>query len=165
MRLKTDRLLLREPLASDLDAMFATYSDPRAMRYWSTLPHDDPAITRDLLDRRVAAWASAPVNFQITMNGRYIGNAGNFQGDEVGFMLHPDFWRLGILTEAMQAIIPYLWDATEHFQLTADVDPDNAASLGLLKKLRFYETHRATNTFCIGGVWYDSVYLALQRPS
>jgi ribosomal-protein-alanine N-acetyltransferase len=31
--LKTDRMILRAPRAADLDAMFATYSDPRAMRY------------------------------------------------------------------------------------------------------------------------------------
>lgn len=108
MELTTERLVLRAPAPDDLEDMFAIYRDPVAMRYWSTLPHDNVDVTREVLDRRIAAWADAPVNFQITMAGRYIGHAGNYKGDEVGFMLSPAHWRQGILTEAMGAIIPYL---------------------------------------------------------
>ena len=165
MQLTTKRLVLRGPQPDDLAGMFANYSDPRAMRFWSTGPHADPSVTQRILDQHIAAWAKAQVYFQITLDGRYIGNAGNYHKDEIGFMLHPDYWQQGILTEAMQSIIPHLWDVTDHAQLTADVDPNNAASVGLLKKLGFAETHRAANTFCIDGVWSDSVYLALQRPS
>lgn len=79
-------------------------------------------------------------------------------------MLAPSHWRQGIMQEAMRAIIPHLWTVTDHQSLTADADPNNAASVGLLTSLGFTETHRAKNTFCINGVWSDSVYLALQRP-
>jgi ribosomal-protein-alanine N-acetyltransferase len=151
-------------LALDLDPMFAVYSDPKAMRYWSTAPHANPEITKEILDRRIAAWDIAPLNFQITIDDSYIGNAGNFQGDEIGFMLSPHYWRQGILTEAMGAIIPHLFANTNHDQLTADADPLNAGSCGLLRSLGFHETHRAKNTFCIDGVWSDSIYFALPRP-
>jgi ribosomal-protein-alanine N-acetyltransferase len=43
------------------------------------------------------------------------------------------------------------------------VDPNNAAALNLLRKLGFIETGRAEKTFLVGGVWYDSIYLALPR--
>ena len=49
--------------------------------------------------------------------------------------------------------------------LTADVDPRNAASLGLLQRLGFAETGTAKNTFLLGEEWCDSVYLRLDRPS
>lgn len=162
--LKTKRLILREPRADDLEDTFAIFSDPRAMRFWSTAPHDDPSITQALIDRRIAHWAQAQTNFQIEFEGRLIGNAGNFHKTEVGFMLAPDHWRKGLMTEAMNAIIPYLWDITDHAELTADADPLNAASVGLLESLGFVETHRAERTFFINGVWSDSVYLALPRP-
>ncbi|WP_296424306.1 GNAT family N-acetyltransferase [Yoonia sp.] len=165
MILTTDRLVLRAPMPTDVDAMFAAYSDPRAMRYWSTAPHETATVTQDLLDRCIAWWAIQPVNFHITINDMYIGSAGNFRGDEIGFMLHPDYWRQGILTEAMQAIIPYLWEVTDHTQLTADADPNNTASVRLLQKLGFHETHRAEKTFVINGVWSDSVYFARYRPA
>lgn len=162
--LRTARLVLRGPLTHDLDAMYAVYSDPAAMRYWSTPPHDTPNVTADLLARRIAHWAQSPINFQITLDGAYIGNAGNFHNSEVGFMLAPHYWRQGILTEAMGAIIPYLWQTTDHPALMADADPQNAASCGLLRSLGFHETHRAKNTFCINGIWSDSVYFSLPRP-
>ena len=164
MILTTKRLRLRGPAPDDLDKMFAVYSNPDAMRYWSTPPHESHEVTQGLLNRRIAGWNQSQVNFQIEMDGQYIGNAGNFRDDEIGFILHPTYWRQGILSEAMGAIIPHLWDTTDHEQLTADADPKNAASCGLLCSLGFVETHRAKNTFCINGVWSDSVYFALPRP-
>lgn len=163
--LHTERLILRGAQAGDLEDMFAIYSDPRAMQYWSTAPHADPSVTQDLLKRRVAHWDSSRTNFQIEWKNRVIGNAGNFWRNEIGFILHPDHWRKGIITEAMDAIIPHLWTNTDHTTLTAGADPLNIASVGLLTSLGFRETHRAERTFCINDVWSDSVYLALQRPA
>lgn len=163
--LTTDRLTLRGPRADDLDATFAMYSNPAAMAYWSTLPHADRAVSQGLLDRQIAHWASAHLNFQIELDGALIGNAGNFNGTEIGFMLAQSHWRKGYVREAMGAIIPYLWRVTDHAELTADADPDNAASVGLLTALGFVETGRAQNTFNLCGVWSDSVYMALPRPA
>lgn len=163
MRLTTERLILRGPRADDLDAMFAIFSDPAAMKHWSTLPHADKSVTEVRLDARIAQFAAAPTYFQIEMDRHLIGCAGLFKDNEVGFILHPAYWRQGIVTEAMRAIIPYLFATTDLSHLTADVDPANAASIGLLTRLGFTETHRAARTYFIGGVWYDSVYLALPR--
>lgn len=163
--LKTERLILRGPRPDDVNDMFALYSDPRVMQFWSTPPHENRHVTKNLLDQRIAHWATAPVNFQIELDGRYIGGAGNFRANEVGFILSPDHWRKGYVFEAMTAIIPHIFNVTDHAQLTADADPDNDASVGLLKSLGFVETHRAQNTFCINGVWVHSVYLALPRPA
>ena len=162
--LTTQRLILRGPRAEDLDAMFAIYSNPACMAYWSTLPHETPDVSKALLDGRLAHWNIAPLNFQIELEGALIGNAGNFHGTEIGYMLDEKHWRKGYMTEALSAIIPYLWRNTDHPKLTADLDPKNAASVGLLTSLGFQETGRAKKTFHIGGVWSDSIYFALPRP-
>ncbi len=163
--LHTQRLILRAARQDDLDDLFAIFSDPQAMAYWSTAPHDSPAHTQENLDRMIAAAQQHLTYFVIEKDGRAIGTAGMHKGEEVGFLLHPDYWRQGIVTEAMQTIIPHLWQVTDHAQLTADADPNNAASCGLLRSLGFHETHRAANTYCISGVWFDSVYFALPRPA
>lgn len=163
--LTTQRLVLRAPRPDDLEGMFRAYSDPEAMRYWSTPPHTDRSETQAILSARIDHWAQAKTNFQIELNGHYIGNAGNFARNEVGFMLQRAFWRQGIVTEAMTAILPHLWAVTEHDHLFADADPLNAASCGLLMSLGFRETHRAARTFLINGVWSDSVYFRLDRPA
>ena len=133
------------------------------MKYWSTAPHETPGRTQENLDRLIAAAKVRLVNFVIEMDGRAIGTAGMHKENEIGFLLHPDYWRQGILTEAMAAIIPYIFATTDVTELTADADPRNAASVGLLKSLGFHETGRAENTYCINDVWVHSVYFALQR--
>lgn len=165
MTLHTKRLILRGARQADLDDLFAIYSNPQSMRYWSTAPHTSPDQTQRNLDAMIARAATPPLTyFMITLDGRLIGTAGMHRADEVGFILHPDFWRKGIISEAMQAIIPHLFEVTDQAQLTADADPENVGSVATLKKLGFTETHRAKNTFCINGVWSDSVYLSLPRP-
>ncbi|PXW70637.1 ribosomal-protein-alanine N-acetyltransferase [Loktanella sp. PT4BL] len=165
MPLVTKRLVLRAARQGDLMDLHAIFSDPRAMRYWSTLPHDSPARTQENLDRLIAHADGLLTYFVIEKDGRVIGTAGMHQADEVGFILHPEYWRQGIISEAMGAIIPHLFAVTDHAQLTADADPRNSASVGILKSLGFKETHRAERTYCINGEWSDSVYFALQRPS
>jgi len=165
MTLVTKRLTLRAATQDDLMDLYAVFSDPRAMRYWSTPPHESPEQTQKRLDRLIPSGHDLLTYFVIEMDGRVIGTAGMHKTDEVGFLLHPDYWRQGIVSEAMNAIIPYLFEVTDHAQLTADADPRNDASVGILKSLGFQETHRAEKTFCINGEWSDSVYFALQRPS
>lgn len=161
--LTTKRMILRGARPQDLDDLFAIYSDARAMRYWSTPPHPDKATTQDNLDRLIASAAQHLVYFVFEADGRVIGLGGMHKDDEIGFLLHPDYWRQGYVTEAMQTMIPYLFDTTPVAQLTADVDPLNKASIALLKSLGFQETHRAKRTFFIDGVWSDSVYFRLGR--
>ena len=44
-----------------------------------------------------------------------------------------------------------------------DVDPRNAACLGLLTKFGFEKTGYKANSMQVGGHWVDSVYLELTR--
>ncbi|SFS12713.1 GNAT family N-acetyltransferase [Yoonia litorea] len=163
--LRTPRLILRAARQSDVHDLFAIYGDPKAMRFWSTAPHADLGVTQEAVSRQMAAAQERLTYFVIEMDGRAIGNAGMYRGDEVGFILHPDFWRQGIVKEAMTAIIPYLFEVTDVAALTADIDPRNEGSAGILRSLGFHETGRAKNTYCINGEWSDSLYFALPRPA
>ena len=49
--LETPRLRLRPYRADDVEAMFALYSDPRVMRYWSFPPWVEMAQARIYLDK------------------------------------------------------------------------------------------------------------------
>ena len=144
--------------------MHRVYANPAAMRYWSTLPHDTPQVTQELLNRVTAAWERAQVNFQIELDGTWIGHAGMFAEPEIGFMLDPAHHRKGYVSEALTVVLPLLFERSETDHLMADIDPRNAASAGILRKFGFQETHRAERTYLIGGVWFDSAYYRLDRP-
>lgn len=165
MEIRTARLLLRRPRPDDLDAMFGIMSDPRAMQYWSTVPHANAEVTRPWLARMIERNAAGGEDFLIERDGRVIGNVGAGRLPDFGFILSPDDWGHGYATEASVAFIDYVFRATKAAELLADVDPRNAASLKVLGKLGFAVTGTAEKTFLLGDEWCDSVYLALKRPS
>ena len=61
--LETPRLRLRLPVAGDVPALFAIFSDPEAMRYWSHPPMNDAAQAAALLEN-IEQHAEAGALFQ-----------------------------------------------------------------------------------------------------
>ena len=162
--LKTERLIIRTVRLSDAPGLFKAFGDVQAMRYWSSAA--DTNLQDTILRVEELVGLEEPVTyFVIEHNGQAIGTVGIHTGDEIGFMLDRAYWRKGIMTEALGALIPWLFQTLDITQITADADPRNEASVGLLKSLGFNVTGEAENTFCVSGEWSDSIYLALQRPS
>lgn len=159
--IKTARLRLRPFETRDIPALHAIYSNPEAMRYWSKPPFELTSQTKEFVDAVMAADPRTTIEFVIEHEDHVIGRAGFWQGSEIGYLFHPAYWGQGFGTEAIAALLTFGFGTHGLTEATADVDPDNAASIALLKRLGFSETGRAQNTIEIAGVWCDSVYLAL----
>ena len=157
----TERLVLRRMDMDDVPALHAILSDPHAMRYWSTLPHDTLALTEAWVAGTMASVAIGEADdLAIVLNGAVIGKAGLWKGTEIGVMLSREHWGCGYAAEAIRAVISRAFSSGID-RITADIDPDNTASRRLFKKLGFRVTGSAKATFQIGEVWTDSLYLAL----
>jgi RimJ/RimL family protein N-acetyltransferase len=163
MILQTDRLILRHARPTDLEGLHAVLSDPVAMRWWATVPHETLEETETWLSGMIAGNAAGSVDFVIERDGVVIGKAGCWRLPDIGYILHPDHWGQGLAAEAVTATIDTVFDVTEVETLTADVDPENTASIRLLGRLGFQRTGFAERTWHIGGEWKDSVYFALSR--
>ena len=163
MQLHTPRLVLRKATPTDAPALHRAMSDPRAMRYWSRPAYDDLAETEAFVALMIHGEALGSDDFLITLDDQVIGKAGMWRRWEIGFLLHPDHWGQGLAHEATSAVIAHLFATHPTDHLTAEADPRNAASLGLLDRLGFVETHRAPRTMQWGDEWCDSVYLRLDR--
>lgn len=160
--IRTRRLLLRPAVWDDLAAVHRLFSDPRAMRYWSRPEHETLEETRHWL-RFLVEPAADSRDYLIELDGEVIGKAGAWQLPEIGILLHPDHWGKGLAFEALEAVISAIGAEFPTLpQLTAEVDPRNAASLRLLTRLGFHETHREERTLLWKDEWCDSVWLA--RP-
>ena len=162
--IETARLTLRRARTEDLPRFHAILSDPRAMRYWSSLPHESEERTREWLQSMIDAPGEASDDYVVEHQGRVIGKAGCYRLPEIGFILDPDYWGQGLAREALEAVIRHIFATRPIAALCADVDPRNHASLGLLKRLGFRETGRARGTWTLGEEVCDSVYLTLARP-
>ena len=161
MEIRTERLLLRPARADDLEPLHAILSDPRAMAYWSSPPHEYVDQTRDWLTSMIAIQPSEGEDFIVEYDGRLIGKAGLWRFPEIGFIFHSDHWGQGFAREALGAVIERAFSVHGLARIEADVDPRNLSSLALLARLGFRETGRKERTWFVGGRWCDSIYLAL----
>ena len=162
MEIRTSRLILRSARPDDLEGLHAVLSDPRATRWWSTPPHETLDQTRDWLADMIANGPDHP-DFVVERDGRVIGKAGFYVMPDVGYILHPDVWGQGLAGEAVGAAIDHVFQTHDVDTLTADVDPENAASIRLLERLGFIRTGSAERTWNVGGEWKDSLYYGLTR--
>lgn len=165
MQIRTERLLLRSVRADDLDAFHAILSQPRAMAYWSTPPHDTLAQSREWLANMIAIARGDGEDFVIEHAGRVIGKAGFYRFPDLGYVFDPAAWRQGFAREALGAVLDRAFGVHRLSRVQADVDPRNKASLRLLARLGFVETDRQERTWLVGDLWVDSVYLALDREN
>lgn len=131
------------------------------MRYWDSPPHrtpDDTLYIHGKLSqpgpRRYFVWDHG---------GRIVGAGGIHANRELGFILHPDHWGRGFAKEGAQAVIDHVWDTTDWPCITAQADPGNLASVGLLTRLGFRVTGFVRDAVRVAGEWSDNVVLALPR--
>lgn len=68
---------------------------------------------------------------------------------ELGYTLSYNHHRNGYATEILAALIAHLRALNPHCTFSAHIDPENAASLALVKKLGFRETGRDEQENCI----------------
>lgn len=162
MQLNTPRLILRSARADDLEAFHRILSDPRATRWWSTPPHETLDQSRAWLDAMIAKGPDNP-DFVLELEGEVIGKAGFFALPEIGFILHPDHWGRGLAREAVEAAIEHVWNTRGVDVLTAEVDPENTASIRLLERSRFRRIGFRPAGVQVGGVWMDCVDYVLTR--
>jgi len=162
MEIVTARLRLRSARPDDLEEMHAVLSDPRATRWWSTPPHISLDQTAAWLDSMIANGPDQP-DLVVERDGRVIGKAGFWRLPEIGYILDPDHWGQGLAHEATSAAIGHVFATRDLDELTADVDPENLASIRLLERLGFVRTGFAERALKIGDEWKDSIYFALSR--
>lgn len=132
------------------------------MKYWSTLPHSDVSETAQFIDQMIATPFDEGEDFVVEFNGIAIGKAGFWKLPEIGFIFHPEFWGMGLATEAVSALVEYGLQERKITKIVADVDPRNTSSIRLLENIGFRETHREAKTIRIGDEWCDSVYFAFE---
>ncbi|WGW02886.1 GNAT family N-acetyltransferase [Tropicibacter oceani] len=163
--IRTARLTLRPARPDDLDDLHAIFSNPSAMRYWDRPAYDEIEPTQRFLDWFMTPDPYRREEYMLEYQGRCIGKAGMWRKPEVGYILHPDFWGMGLAREAMQAVIPRCFDRFADLDaLSAEVDPRNAGSIGLLTRLGFTRTALREKDFDYGGIeWCDTAVYTLPR--
>ncbi len=132
----TERLTLRRFTVHDAKAMFDNWaSDPRVTRYLTWEPHESVKVTRDLLYGWCSLYANpAYYHWCIELDGQAIGGINvvrqnnDHEFAELGYCIGYDYWHRGIVTEAAQAVIDYLFDKVGVHRVTIRHAVNNPAS-------------------------------------
>ncbi|OJT95033.1 MAG: hypothetical protein BGN82_10035 [Alphaproteobacteria bacterium 65-7] len=109
MILLTERLTLRPQQQADSTALFAILSDPRAMRFWSRPALTRLAVADEIVREQQAAMARGLCRYWTVLEGTdAIGSVDlSLIADgsaELGFLLRPDRWGLGLASEVAGAV-------------------------------------------------------------
>ena len=163
--LHTARLRMRELRQSDANAVFKLYSDPETVRYWGNDLITEPVEAEELVRTNLEWIASGDCYYwaiEHQASGEVIGTCTVFRIDEknrraeLGYILNRSFWRQGLMTEAIMAMIEFSFDTLGFHRLEADTDPNNAASNGLLEKFGFKREGFFRERWWVHGKWLDS---------
>lgn len=137
---------LRGIRETDIDGLYALFSDPRVMRYWSRGPMTDRQeavdyaktildgfVKRDLLNWIVADAESDAMIGTATLyeiNPRH-ARAG------LGYALLPAYWGKGLAKESATLALCYGFLELGLHRIEADTEPNNARSNRVLETLGF----------------------------
>jgi len=143
-RIETERLILRPFVMEDAEAMYRNWaSDPEVTKFlsWPTYQSVDTACeildiwTKQYSDTTFYQWA-----IELKELGEPIGSISVVNLDErvdmveIGFCIGKPWWGQGIMTEAFQAVIDFLFGEVGVLRIEAGHDPNNPASGAVQRK-------------------------------
>lgn len=145
-RLVCERLPLREPHVSDATDLFAFCSDPESCRYADWQPHTDKSDSRAYISwlkkqmrterGRVCTWFAALKDSQKVIGTVSIVDT-DYSGHivTVGYTFSGEYQHHGYATEAVTALLDYLFRQRDIARVQAKVMPQNLPSIRLLERV------------------------------
>lgn len=144
-RIETDRLILRRYVIEDADAMYKNWaSDSEVTKFLTWQPHSSVDVSRSIIedwlkeysDEKYYHWAIV-----LKDNGNEpIGGISAVQMNEdismvhIGYCLGRAWWRRGIMSEALKAVMDFMFDTVEVNRVESRHDPMNPNSGKVMQK-------------------------------
>jgi ribosomal-protein-alanine N-acetyltransferase len=168
--IETERLTLREITRDDAAAFFRLRTDPDVTKYADRFPPESIDEIHSFLDKIFSgikentsiAWAislkgrnefTGTVNFHRTIPGHHRA--------EIGYQLFSEYWGKGIMSEAVRAVINYGFNTMKLHSIEAQVNPQNEASINLLKRNGFVREAYFRENYYFNGKFLDTPVFTL----
>jgi RimJ/RimL family protein N-acetyltransferase len=176
--LATERLTLRLMTDADVEDVFAYQSREDVCRYLLFEPRSHDEVVERVAKNAAATILEKDGDFlQLALELRATGDApARVIGDlyftisslensrgEIGWSLHPDFAGLGYASEAARAVLDIAFRTLRLHRVYAELDPRNAASIALCKRLGMREEAFFVKDLWFKGEWGDTGIYAILR--
>ena len=122
VKLETERLILREWALDDLDDFFEYAKNPDVGPRAGWFAHENKEKSLEILNKFIQDKKTFAIVYK--ENNKVIGSLGvekygsedklseffDYQGREIGYVLSKDYWGKGLMPEAVNAVIKYLFN-------------------------------------------------------
>lgn len=167
----TQRVALRDLEANDGPRVFAYHRRPEVSQFqsWGTESVD---IVQSYIRSLASVEPGKPGQWYQT--GIFLLDGGKLIGDcgfrvltddpeqaEIGMTLAPEFQGKGFATEAMRALLNYLFATLDKHRVFGSVDPRNVSSLRLLERVGLRKEAHFVKSLRFRGEWVDDMIFAM----
>lgn len=144
VRLETERLILRKFTENDAEAVFENWaSDDEVTKFLTWPTHRSVEGSKGFIDSCLDSYKnddSYQWGIELKETGELFGNISvvNVNDDldavELGYVIGRRFWGNGYMTEAVKAVIAFLFEEVGANRIAARHDPKNPDSGKVMKK-------------------------------
>lgn len=170
--LETERLLLRQLREGDARHLFQYFSLDEVTEYYDLDSFKEIEQAESLIRSWNQRWENGEgIRWGITLKteDRVIGTCGfhnwikEHSKAEVGYELTPEYWRKGIMTEAIEEIVRFGFKELGLNRIEAFIDPENISSRKLLEKTGLQEEGLLRECFFEKNRFVDAVIFAILK--
>jgi [ribosomal protein S5]-alanine N-acetyltransferase len=174
--LRTARLVLRLAVPEDAERMLvfsrenrahlATWEPRRAESYYALARCENEIIqaqeqARDGRSLRLLLWSGVDLAGFLNVSSL---ERGPFQSCRIGYKLGAAFEGQGLMSEALGALVEFLFVEQNFHRIEANYLPDNRRSAALLAKFGFEVSGIERDYLRINGAWRDHCLSSLKNP-
>lgn len=169
--LETNRLLLRQVTLQDAPEIYFLRSNPDVLKYLDREPFASEKEAEEMISGINRDWeANETLFWGIEWKekpGKLIGTIcfWHFKPEhdraETGYLLHPAWWRKGIMKEALAAIVRFGFNRLQLHSIEAHISPANLASKRLLESQGFVQEAYFRENFYFQGKFLDTAVYSL----
>ncbi|HYG14698.1 MAG TPA: GNAT family N-acetyltransferase [Bacteroidia bacterium] len=168
--LYTERLVLRQLTQDDAEDFFYLRTSPKMRTYSHRAPDASVEVTKALIDKiNTIIDNGEGINWAISLreDTKLIGVISFWRifkeqhRAEMGYTLHHDYQRQGIMNEAAVAILEYGFKTLQLHTVEARVNPENLPSIKVLERNGFVKEGHFKEDIYYNGEYYDTAVYSL----
>ena len=171
VKLKTERLIIRNYIQGDLHNLHRLMSDKKNMYYLDDIVADSLEESTNQLNYSIANTDGHYFCLIDKQTDAYIGSVGYTITDEtplgkivhMGYFILPEFQRKGYTAEAVKAVMAFAFSEDNCIRVTTGCHKDNEASRKVMEKVGFRKEGERIKAVYHDGIMKDRLEYAINK--
>ena len=143
-RLETDRLILRRFVVEDAEAMYKNWAaDEDVTKYLTWQAHSSLEVSKSVIEDWVGSYSDENYLWAIVLKANgdepigsiaVVDMKSEVSMAHIGYCIGKAWWHKGIMSEALKAVMDFLFDVVDVQRIESRHDPRNPNSGKVMKK-------------------------------